>query len=54
MTAYAISADHTTIVCAISIHGKVYSMQFHGMRFASDLRQIGGFLLVLWFPSPIN
>jgi hypothetical protein len=25
-----------------------------GIKFVSDLRQVGGFLQVLWFPPPIK
>jgi hypothetical protein len=32
--------------------GEVYSIQHY--VFVSDLRQVGGFLRVLWFPSPIK
>ena len=35
-------------------HGKVYSIYFHVIKFASDLRQVGGFLRILWFPPPIK
>jgi len=30
---------------------EVYSMQHHAIIFVSDLRQVGGFLQVLWFTS---
>jgi len=30
--------------------GEVYSMQHYVMKFVSDLRQVGGFRRVLWFP----
>ena len=36
------------------IHGKVYSIQHYVIKFVSDLRQVGGFLWVLWFPPPIK
>jgi hypothetical protein len=26
----------------------------HVIKFVSDLRQVGGFLMVLWFPPPIK
>jgi hypothetical protein len=35
-----ISKDHTVLFCMI--------------KFVGDLRQVGGFLLVLWFPPPIK
>jgi len=36
------------------IHGGVYSIQHYVIKFVSDLWQVGGFLLVLRFPSPIK
>ena len=33
-------------------HGEVYSIQNYVIKFVSDLRQVGGFLSVLWFPPP--
>jgi hypothetical protein len=35
-------------------HGEVYLIQHCVIKFVSDLRQVGGFLWVLWFPSPIK
>jgi hypothetical protein len=29
-------------------------VQHNVIKFASDLRQVGGFLRVLWFPPPIK
>ncbi len=29
-------------------------VQHYVMKFVSDLRQVGGFLRVLWFPPPIK
>ena len=43
----------TKVVSSNPVHGKVYSIQ-HGIKFVSDLRQVGGFLRVLWFPPPIK
>jgi hypothetical protein len=37
-----------------SDHGEVYSIQHYVIKFVTDLRQIGGFLLVLRFPPPIK
>jgi hypothetical protein len=34
--------------------GGVYSIQHYVIKFVSYLRQAGGFLWVLWFPSPIQ
>jgi hypothetical protein len=31
-----------------------YSIQHHMIKFVSDLQQIGGFLRILWFLSPIG
>ena len=32
----------------------LYSMQHYVIKFVSDLQQVGGFLQVLRFPTPIN
>ena len=32
----------------------MYSIQHYVIKFVSDLQQVGGFLLVLWFPPPIK
>ena len=42
-----------TVVSLNLVHGKVYSVQHYVIKFVSDLRQVGGFLLVLRFPPPI-
>jgi hypothetical protein len=34
--------------------GEVYSIQHYVIKFVSDLRQVGGFLLVFRFPPPIK
>ena len=44
----------TNIVSLNPVHGKVYSIQHYVIKFASDLRQVGGFLWVLRFPPPIK
>ena len=36
------------------IHGEVYSIQHNVIKFVNDLRQVSGFLRVLWFPPPIK
>ena len=36
------------------VHGEVYSIQHYVIQFVSDLRQVGGFLLVFRFPPPIK
>jgi hypothetical protein len=33
---------------------EVYSIPHYVIKFVSYLRQVGGFLLVLWFPPPIK
>ena len=46
----AISAYHHWS-CELESHsGEVYLVQHYVIKFVSDLRQIGGFLRVLWFP----
>ena len=35
-------------------HGEVYSIQHHVIKFVSNLQQVGGFLLVLQFLTPIE
>jgi len=44
----------TTVVSSNPVHGKVYSIQHYVKEFVSDFRQVGGFLWVLRFPSPIK
>ena len=44
----------TKVVSSNFIHGEVFSIQHYVMKFVSDLKQVCGFLLVLWFPPPIN
>jgi hypothetical protein len=34
--------------------GQVYSIQHYVIKFVSDFRQVGGFLRILWFPSPLK
>jgi hypothetical protein len=34
--------------------GEVYLIQHYVIKFVSDLRQVSGFLRVLWFPPPIK
>jgi hypothetical protein len=44
-----------TTTCAINAyHHKVYLIQHYVIKFVSDLRGVGGFLWVLWFPPPIK
>ena len=44
----------TNVVSLNPAHGKVYSMQHYVLKFVSDLRQVCGFLWVLWFLLPIK
>ena len=44
----------TKVVSLNPVHGKVYSKQHCVIKFVSDLRQVCGFLWVLWFPPPIK
>jgi hypothetical protein len=42
----------TKVVSSNPVHGEVYSIQHYVIKFVSDLRQVGGFLRVLWFLPP--
>jgi hypothetical protein len=44
----------TNVLSSNPVHGDVYSMQHYVIKFISELRQVGGFLWVLWFPPPIK
>ena len=44
----------TNVVSLYPIHGEVYSIQHYVIKFVSDLRDVGGFLQVLWLPPPIK
>ena len=44
----------TKVVSSNPVHGEVYSIQHYVIKFVSGLRQVGGFLRVLWFPPPIK
>ena len=44
----------TKVVSLNPVHGEVYLIQRYVLKFVSDLRQVGGFLQVLWFPPPIK
>jgi hypothetical protein len=41
----------TKVVSLNPAHGEVYSMEHYLIKFVSDLRQVGGFLRVLWVSS---
>jgi hypothetical protein len=51
-TTYAISAYHHWCCVFESRSGRC--VQHYVIKFVSDLRQVGGFLLIFWFPSPIK
>ena len=44
----------TKVVSLNTVHGEVYLIQHYVIKFVSDLRQVGGFSRVLWFPPPIK
>jgi hypothetical protein len=53
-TSYAINAYHHKS-CEFEFRSaKVYSIQQYVIQFVSDLRQVGGFLWVLQYPSQIK
>jgi len=51
-TTYAISPYHHWCCEYESRSGQ--GVQHYEIKFVSDLRQAGGFLLVLWYPQPIK
>jgi len=51
-TIYEISAYHH-LKCQFKSREE-YSIQHYVIKFVGELRQVGGFLLVLWVPSPIK
>ena len=44
----------TKVVSSKPVHGEVYSIQHYVIKFVSDMRQVDGFLRVLWIPPPIK
>ena len=44
----------TKVMSSNPAHGEVYSIQHYVIKFVSDLRQVGGSLWVLMFPSPLK
>jgi len=44
----------TTVMSSNPVHDGVYSIQQYVIKFANDLRQVGGILRVLRIPPPIN
>jgi hypothetical protein len=53
-TTCAISTNHHKVVSSIPANGEVYFIQHYVIKFVSDLRQVGGFLWVLRFPTLIK
>ena len=41
----------TNVVSSNPVHGELYLIQHYVIKFVSDLRQVIGFLQVLWFPN---
>ena len=44
----------TNVVSSNPVQNEVYSIQQYVIKFVSDLRQVGDFLLALRFPPPIK
>ena len=44
----------TKVVCSNLVHGEVYTIQQHVIKFFSDLKQVSGFLWVPRFSPPIK
>ena len=44
----------TNVVSSNPVHGEVYLIQHYVIKFVSDFRQVGGFLLVIRFPLSIK
>ena len=44
----------TKVVSLNPAHGEVYLIQHYVIKFVSELRQVGGFLQVIWFPPSIK
>ena len=44
----------TTVVSSNPVHAEVYSIQMYVIKIVSDLRQVGGFLRLLWCPPSIK
>ena len=44
----------TNVVSLNPVNGEVYSIQHYVIKFVIDLRQISGYLRVLWFTPPIK
>jgi len=50
----AIVLSTTNVASSNPVHGEVHSIQHYVIKFVSDLRQVGDFLLVLRFPPSIK
>ena len=44
----------TVVVSSNPAHGELYSIQHYVVNFVSDLRQVDGYIRVLWFHPPIK
>jgi hypothetical protein len=44
----------TQAVSSNAAHGEVYLMQLYVIQVVSDVRQVCGFIRVLWYPLPIK
>jgi hypothetical protein len=44
----------TKVVSLNPVPGEVYSIQHYVINFVSDLRQVSGFLRILWFQPPLK
>ena len=44
----------TNVVSSSSVDREVVSIQHYVIKIVSDLRHLGGFLMVLWFPPTIK
>jgi len=42
------------VVISKPVHGEVYLIQYYVIKFVRDVRQVGGFLRVLRFPTPMK
>ena len=36
------------------VHGEVYSIQLYVIKFVTELWQVGGFLMIVYFPPPVK
>ena len=44
----------TKVVSWNPVHDEVYSIQHYVIKFVSDVRQVSGFLRILWFPPAMK